>query len=424
MRGNVIAIIALVFFVIGAGATGYWAYNTYLAVERREGGDGLRAQLDKLTETRKKREAELGKLQLEMAAMREKYQANYEERLRENVNLTIATTISDAQKSITTVSSDWKAAVEKTPNVSADMVQPLEKEITDRINAARTLNDQQRDTIIERIKKLAEETDKVKKEAAKVIGRLGGEKVRLNNEISAASGEIERMISREPLSNGGMPPAGRILAAAADTRLAVINLGTRVGVKRGMRFEVFQVRYGNRRVHKGFLEVKSTEPEVSTCSILVKEIRLPRCPICNYTAEQSEELYCPRCTAPGSPQAFQRLSGTPKVATVGQSETDPIVKDDLLYNPLFALRPGVRYAVVGEPLQAPVPRPPDDRVTPALLDHIRKTVEFYGGKVVAEVNAETDVVIALRGAKEAVSRAEEMGIPVVREFEIFRYLEK
>jgi hypothetical protein len=158
------------------------------------------------------------------------------------------------------------------------------------------------------------------------------------------------------------------------------------------------------------------EPEISTCTILLQEVRLPRCPVCSYTAAQPEELYCPRCTSPGSPQAYQRLSGSPKVVTIGQSDTDPIVKGDLLANPLFSLRPGARYAVQGEPLIEGSKQ--YDRAS------IAKVIEFYGGAVDKELSSETDVLIALRGAKEAVNRAEEMGIPVVREFEIFRYLER
>jgi adenylate kinase family enzyme len=424
MRGNVIAIIALVFFVILAGVTGYLSYKGYTDCERREGEpQGLRPLLERETAARKAKEADLVVLNQKLEVARAAYQVKYEEKLKEHFNLVVANSFSDAQKTFTAGAVEWRAAVEKTPDMSSKLVQPVETEVADRIKAARKLNDDQREEIVKRIKELAEETARVKQAATKEIARLNAEKVRLGNEISAASGEIERLISREPLATA-LPPAGRVLAAAADTKVAVVNLGTRVGVKRGMRFEVYQVRYGNRRVHKGYLEVKSAEPEVSTCSILFREVRLPRCPICNYTAEQPEEQYCPRCTAPGSPQAFQRLAGTPKVLMVGQSETDPIVIGDLLYNPLFCQRAGTRFAIVGEPLLAPIPKPADDRETKRMLDHLRSTVEFYGGKLVTEVNAETDVLIALRGAKDSVNRAEEMGIPVIREFEIFRYLEK
>ncbi len=428
MRGNVLAIIALVFFVILAGLTGFLSYKNYVAVERQSGEGaqaGVREELANTVRERQDLEEKLSKKRVELALLRNKYQEKVEERLRERTKLVVLGTQSEAQRVIAADSKAWKETVEKTSGDSTSgLVAPVEKEINDRISAAQALNDKQRDEIVEKIKKLAEETAEVKKKAADEIRRLNGEKVRLGNEISAASSDIERLISREPLANGGLPPAGRVLTSAADTKLAVINLGTRMGVKRGMRFEVYQVRYGNRRVHKGYLEVKATEPEVSTCSILFREVRLPRCPICNYTADQPEEQYCPRCTAPGSPQAFQRLSGNPKVMMVGQSDTDPIVQGDLVYNPLFSLRPGTRFAVVGEPLRAPVPRPTDDRVTPKLREHIEQTVAFYGGRVVDEVTAETDVLLALRGAKDAVSRAEEMGIPVVHEFEIFRYLEK
>jgi len=417
MRGNVFAIIALVFLVIVAGATGYLAYSNYMKVERVEGAPlGLRSELRSAQAEHKSKQEQLAKLEAELAAEKAKAQQKYEDKLKEQFNLQLLTVESDGYKRIGKGVAAWEASVKTTPNVSADLVKPVEDESAKRRTEAQDLNADQINKIIERIKALAAEAKKCRDEATAEIKRLNSEKVRLGNEISVASGDIERLISREPLANAGLPPVGRILASAADTKIAVINLGTRVGVKRGMRFEAYQVRYGNRRVHKGYLEVKSTEAEVSTCAILVKEVRLPRCPVCSYTAAQPEELYCPRCTSPGSPQAYQRLSGSPKVTTIGQSDTDPIVKGDLLYNPLFSLRPGTRYAVQGEPLIEGSKQ--YDRAS------IVKLIEFYGGAVDKELSSETDVLIALRGAKEAVNRAEEMGIPVVREFEIFRYLER
>jgi hypothetical protein len=182
-----------------------------------------------------------------------------------------------------------------------------------------------------------------------------------------------------------------------------------------MRFEVYQVRYGNRRVHKGYVEVKSVEPEVSTCGIIVREVSLPRCPICSYTAQQPEEQFCPRCTAPGSPQAFQRLLGSPKVEVTGSSLTDPIVKGDLLYNPLFKPGGSRRFVVVGEGLV-------DGRDYEKA--NVERVVKYYGGEVDKEVGSGTEAVISLRGGKEVVTRAQELGIPIVREHELFRYLEK
>jgi len=307
--------------------------------------------------------------------------------------------------------------------VTKDLVAPVKAEIDKQLAESQKANADQIKEIIEKTKAINDESTECKAKAAKEIADLEAEKRRLKNERDAKRGEIERLSSRETLGPVALPPVGRVLISSAETKTTVINLGSRVGIKRGMRFEIYQVRYGNTRVHKGYLEVKSVEPEVSTCSILVREVRLPRCPVCSYTAAEPEELYCPRHTEPGpNPQAYQRLSNSPKVVMIGQSDTDPVVKGDLVYNPLFSLRSGMRYAIVGEPL---VDRKYCDRFS------VAKAVEFYGGTVDQSFTAETDVVIALalRGseageAKDVVRRAEDMGVPILREFELFRYLEK
>jgi hypothetical protein len=303
----------------------------------------------------------------------------------------------------------------KYPNVTLEMASAVEKETGDRRAAAQEANTKQIKDIIDRIKEMADEGKRSKEQAAAEMQRLGREKGRLEKEVTERRIEIEQLASREMVFGGTLPSVGQVLAASPETRTAVISIGSRVGVKRGMRFEVYQVRFGNRRVHKGYVEVKSVESEVSTCGILVREVVLPRCPICSYTASQPEEQYCPRCTAPGSPQAYQRLIGSPKVVIMGSSLTDPIVKGDLLYNPLFSPSGSRRFVIVGEGL---VEGRDYEKA------NVERVVKNYGGQVDKELVSGTDAVISLRGGKDVVLRAQELGIPIVREHELFRYLEK
>ena len=426
MRVNVVALVFLVIFVLLTVGTGYLAYANFTKVARAPGEGavpGLRHQLATAITERRSLENKLNERQVEMSNVKRQFQTRYEAMLAELFKLQSITVEAAENTRITAMSGNWEGEVKKFANVTGELVTPVEADVNKRRTDAQNANAAQVKEIIEKIADLAGKTKDARDKVSTRLNELRKQKTDMENACNAARAEIERRITREPLSVMGLPPVGRVLATAAGMNTAVINLGTRVGVKRGMRFEVYQVRYGNRRVHKGYLEVKSVEPEVSTCSILVREVRLPRCPVCSYTAAEPEELYCPRHTEPGpNPQAYQRLSNSPKVVMIGQSDTDPVVKGDLVYNPLFSLRSGMRYAIVGEPL---VDRKYCDRFS------VAKAVEFYGGTVDQSFTAETDVVIALalRGseageAKDVVRRAEDMGVPILREFELFRYLEK
>jgi hypothetical protein len=416
-RGSTLSIISLVFFVLLSALTGIMGYRGYMVVESKEGDGNIKGnrevyhalklqretktkEVQTLSKTLAKTEKKLDLLNLKLAKTQERLRAAevYEvhtktsKKFLEELN---EKTVSTCEKS-TTTASEGKSDYEQ------------------RKTSASKLTNDRIAWIIKRITTIAAELEKFKADNDKELNQLETDKGRLSNELSDLRQRISELISREAPSD--LPAIGRILTSDPERDLAVINLGSRHGVKPGMRFLVYHIENNNKQIDKGFLEVKTVRAEVSTCNIMVKEVRLPRCPICGYTGTQPEQKYCPRCTSPGSAQDTQRLNSAPKIVDRGKSLTKPILKGDMIFNPFLSPGKTRKYAVSGKSL---VPLS-----TAYNAKAVKRAIEFHGNTVDTEVSARTNVLVALRGGEEAVAKAMKLGITIVRGHTLFRYLEK
>ncbi len=417
-RGSTGAIIALVFFVITSGLTGWGYYSQYNKVERtpeaaKAGGvTGLRYLLVAARREREKEEAALAEKEKELAGLEAKLleQQNRVRVARGHLqNGSLIARTAGGQK---VFAEAWKSKVKPSNELSLTESKKAVASYTARKDEAGKKNDERIKEITVEIGKTTKEIEDFKKSVEAEKQKLDKEKTGLRNVQSNRERLVEELVKRE--APDGLPPVGKILTSDPEHNMAVINLGTRHGAKPGMRFEVFQVRRGNKRVHKGYLEVKTSHPEVSSCAILVNEVHLPRCSICGYTATNVREAYCPRCTRPGTSQGAQRLRDV-KIVVLGKSVTDPIVKGDLLFNPFFSPAGVKRYAVSGQPL---IMRHRDYSVKA-----IKKAIQFHGNVVDEKLSAKTDVLVALRGGEDR-KRAMELGIKIVYGWQLFRYLDR
>jgi hypothetical protein len=414
-RGSTGAIIALVFFVITSGLTGWGLYSQYNKVARRPeagGIKGLRFQLKDAQKEREDEEATLAEKRKALAGLEAKL-LQQQDRVRvARGHLQSASIIAMSADKQRAFALDWKSKVKKSNDLSLNESKKAVASYQTRKDDAGKKNDERIKEITVEIGKTTQEIEDFKKRVDAEKRKLDKEKVGLRNEKANRERDVEDLVKREPPD--GLPPVGKILTSDPEHNLAVVNLGTRHGAKPGMRFEVFQVRRGNKRVHKGYLEVKTSHPEVSSCAILVHEVRLPRCSICSYTASNTREAYCPRCTRLNTSQGAQSLTDV-KIVLRGKSVTDPIVKGDLLFNPFFSPASTRRYAVSGQPL---ILRHRDYSVKA-----IKKAIQFHGNKVDDKLSAKTDVLVALRGGED-VKRARELGIKIVYGWQLFRYLDR
>jgi hypothetical protein len=415
-RGNTGAIVALVFFFLTSVGTGFLVYTQYNRVElmpEAGGEEGLREQYRKVVEQRKALEetlvtkkAELQKVRAELGLQQDRKRAA--EGHLQNGSLVALSADRDRK-----VSEGWqKVTASENPLTTAQSKSALE-DCESHKGAAVSRNDQRIRVVNETIKENKEAIEKTNQEIRTESERMESDHAKLRNVLSELRRKVEELVTREPPP--GLPPVGKVVTSDPEHDLAVINLGTRHGVKAGMRFQVAQVNAGGSRVSKGFVEVKKAHPEGSTCLILVREVRLSRCPICKYVAQEPHERYCPRCTRRDTTQGAQRLTDIPKVEVRGKILTNPIVKGDLVFNPLFSPEARRRYAITGKPL---IPRHSEFS-----LEAVKRVVEFHGNQVQEKLNARTDVLIALQGG-DGVKRARELGIPIIYGWQLFKYLDR
>ncbi len=212
---------------------------------------------------------------------------------------------------------------------------------------------------------------------------------------------------------------GEVILSDPTRKFVAINIGSAVGVKRGFVFEVYQERSAGQRHVKGYIEVTKTLPSMSECMILERIVHLPRDPLTGYIASSPEELYSPYATKGGGKAESERaqpLVGRPKTVLLGHVPMDPIVNGDLIVNPFFDPGRSLTFAIVG---QGAIKYP---------RSYIERVIREYGGQIKDLPGPEAigpgiDFLIAQRDAKEEVNTATNMGIKVLYEFELFRFLD-
>ncbi|HYF49742.1 MAG TPA: BRCT domain-containing protein [Planctomycetota bacterium] len=219
---------------------------------------------------------------------------------------------------------------------------------------------------------------------------------------------------------------GKVVLADVVTNVVIIDIGTAVGVKNGMRFEAFTIRPGNKKVVKCYLEVKKADVSKSECIIVRRPVLLPKDPLSEYVAGQPEEMFSPYQESGKKGATAQPLSGKPR-PTVMENRQDPIVEGDFIQNPFFSTKKTLTFYIAGaKEIQ-------NERQKSAIrykAAEIKAVVEAYGGKVSATPDVGCDYMIAQKSPQEGTDaeraefiRAKDLGLPVVYEWELFRFLE-
>jgi len=221
---------------------------------------------------------------------------------------------------------------------------------------------------------------------------------------------------------------GTILLADVVHHLVVINLGTADGIKNGYRFEVF-TRRDNKKVHKAFIEVRHADVSKSECMVVRRPVTLPKDPLSDYFAEGPEAIYSPYQESGQKSTSAQVLSGHAKTVMSGAPKLDPIIEGDLIQNPFYSPRKKYTFYIAGAKEIL------NDRQKSAIRyrwPEIKATIEAHGGKVATTAEVGVDYIIAQKNPKTEGTDAEkaefqkavELGIPVIYEWELFRFLDK
>ncbi len=191
----------------------------------------------------------------------------------------------------------------------------------------------------------------------------------LRSEISEKRRRIQELIKKKPKTIMWVDPDGEIILSDNKLGHCWVNLGRRDGLRVGSVFEVFRYIKGGRRKSKGRIEIKKIEDNLSQAAI-------------------TEAL---------------------------DPEDDPIVKGDHIISPFFDKHETKEFVFAGE-------------LTNPLYSkrEVIKMIEEMGAKVARELSVKTDFLVAGKGAEETeeYARAIDLGITVLIEEELFKYLGK
>lgn len=243
-------------------------------------------------------------------------------------------------------------------------------------------------------------------------------------ELDELKNRLQALTQREvERANKNVQVDGRVVRSDPTLNLVVINRGSSDGIKAGYRFEVFAVRAGNKKVSKGYLEVKKVEPSISECIIYTKVVALPRDPMSEYIAPEPEYQYSPFQESGKRGSTAQPLSAAPKVVTMGMNAEDPIVEGDLIQNPFYSPDKAFTFYIAGDKA---IVRGVQKSAIAYQWPHIERVLKGYGANVAVKVDLGVDFIIAQKNPQDDQEylKAVSLGIPVIYEWELFRFLDQ
>ena len=244
------------------------------------------------------------------------------------------------------------------------------------------------------------------------------EKSRLGEQKSIVKDLTEREIERATVFTEA---DGKVILSDPVHNLAVIDIGTTAGVRNGYRFEVFTMKPGSQKVVKGYLEVQRAAPSKSECTIIRRLISMPKDQFSDYVAAQPEEMYSPYQKSGKAEATAAPLSAASRPSVLGMSPLDPIVEGDLIQNPFFNATKQLTFyickAELGDSGQ-------QKNMIKYRRPEIKAVAEFYGAKVVENVDADVNYVIVQKKPEDdQYKKAKDLGIPMIYEWELFRFLD-
>lgn len=259
--------------------------------------------------------------------------------------------------------------------------------------------------------------------ALKRIRALQREKAQLLEAINKKTEAIRRRAS------GAKSEAdGKLLSIDVPNRFCVVDLGRINNVHRGLRFDVVRWRM-NKYDKIATIEITKVGPSTSEAVILDEPAIKKICPSTGYVAKDPEERYSPY--AAGENNTVVPLMTITQEEVSSMKESDPAVVGDMIINPLFEKDKQLKIAFAGEPVVYP-------------FDVLKNQINESGAILQDKIDIDTDFLVLGRvdedkmvqsnGAEEAekdpkveaykktLDIANQYGIPIIREVELYDYL--
>lgn len=214
---------------------------------------------------------------------------------------------------------------------------------------------------------------------------------------------------------------GKVVLADPVHDIVSIDVGTGMGVKNGFRFEVFTLLPGNKHVTKAYIEVRKAGPTQSECLVIRRPVVLPADDLNGYVAPEPEYVFNPYIQSGKKSGSAEQLAGG-KVVMSGQSATNPILEGDYVQNPFFESGKQLVFYIAGSKEMV------GERQKSAIRyrwTEIKDAAERHGAKVVDTISTDVNYVIAQKNPQDdpEYKKAVDLGIPVMYEWELFRFLD-
>jgi hypothetical protein len=246
----------------------------------------------------------------------------------------------------------------------------------------------------------------------------------LDNDISSAQVAIIHMTARDPFKQTHVFDAvGEVIRVDEPVKTVTINIGSSLGVKPGFVFEVYNWVNGGNRVSKGYIEVREVFAGSAVCTINEKRGRFPVDPASGWVAPMPDALFS--ATSTGKDGQVQKLTGAPE-QKMWVKPMEPILKGDIIHNPFFSRRPRVVTVVIdAEPAgtRNSVYKQSSIRYR---KDEIEAKFREYGHKVMPALSGDCDFAVFSKvwntPLKDSEKLAAEMGIPIIREWQLFQFM--
>ena len=431
-------LIGLVAFIILSLLFGFFAYEGYsrLEGEQPEGEESTRmdAQIRRAQEEVEKIEKEIRSAQSEIAAARDQL-AFQRARYEFGRYLTVGAELDEKKGAIGLYEFAYKArlGIVKAGKDFEDAATKLGTSVKDEKEKTKGVFRKEETEVREKsegqVKKSQEDKDAS-------LARVAAEKQALDREektyrqnknyeqsaLDECKRQLDYLTSREVERATVLnEPDGKVITSDPVHNTVIINLGTAHGVRNGWRFEVFAWKPGNRKVHKAFIEVRKASVDVSDCFILQKPLRLPRDPLSNYIATQPEELWSPYQESGRAGALLQGLTGEPKMVPTGMAFLNPIVVGDYIQNPFYSPDKSYTFYIAGDKV---IQQGIQKSAIAYSWPQIERVLELYGSKVAKKVDLSVNCVLAQKNPQDdpEYNRAVSLGIPVLYEWEVFRFL--
>jgi hypothetical protein len=269
-------------------------------------------------------------------------------------------------------------------------------------------------TLLREIDRVKRELKRKKEENESDIATIQGEIARVQTDLSEVNDKLKILREKRELADVLEEDGQIIQVGSSDTNYVALDLGWADGVRKGMKFDVFEVRGGDTKFRKGQVEITKVHAHSSDANILPPKRRNPICPQCGWEAYKPDMRYCIYCALGDNNDEIQPLDE--KVSGVlikPQDPFNPIVRGDKISNPFYYKGRKIHFAYAGEPVV-----------------RSRREIELYikenDGILDDEIKLETDYLVVGTGAhvKEALDKARRLGVKVMQELELYQFFGK